>query len=210
MPKPAARRSIVAKVNSLLDKDIIQALYRASQAGVHIELIVRGACALRPGVRGVSSRIRVRSVVGPLSRAQPDFRLRQWRRHRSLSGQRRLDAAQPPRARGSHVPPERPGALPESLLRNSAAVFCGHGKGALPSVERVIIARAPTAGRSGLHEWHPLQRAGILYRRRSKSPGRRRRHARVTDRQAEGLAALDILSAKWAIPTASEPEPVAE
>jgi len=55
---------IVAKFNSLLDKNIIQALYRASQAGVHIELIVRGACALRPGVRGVSSRIRVRSVVG--------------------------------------------------------------------------------------------------------------------------------------------------
>jgi len=55
---------IVAKVNSLLDGPIIQALYRASRAGVHIELIVRGACALRPGVRGVSSRIRVRSVVG--------------------------------------------------------------------------------------------------------------------------------------------------
>ena len=55
---------IVAKVNSLLDKNIIEALYRASQAGVHVELIVRGACALRPGVRGVSSRIRVRSVVG--------------------------------------------------------------------------------------------------------------------------------------------------
>jgi len=55
---------IVAKVNSLLDKEIIQALYRASRAGVHIELIVRGACALRPELRGVSSRIRVRSVVG--------------------------------------------------------------------------------------------------------------------------------------------------
>ena len=55
---------IVAKINSLLDKEIIQALYRASRAGVTIELIVRGACALRPGVRGVSDRIRVRSVVG--------------------------------------------------------------------------------------------------------------------------------------------------
>jgi polyphosphate kinase len=55
---------IFAKFNSLLDEKIIQALYRASQAGVHVELIVRGACALRPGVRGLSSRIRVRSVIG--------------------------------------------------------------------------------------------------------------------------------------------------
>jgi polyphosphate kinase len=55
---------IFAKFNSLLDEKIIQALYRASQAGVQIELIVRGACALRPGLRGLSSRIRVRSVIG--------------------------------------------------------------------------------------------------------------------------------------------------
>ncbi len=55
---------IFAKVNSLLDEKIIQALYHASEAGVHIELLVRGACALRPGVRGLSSRIRVRSVIG--------------------------------------------------------------------------------------------------------------------------------------------------
>src|SRR5271156_2594446 len=55
---------IFAKFNSLLDETIIQALYRASQAGVRIELLIRGACALRPGVRGLSSRIRVRSVIG--------------------------------------------------------------------------------------------------------------------------------------------------
>jgi polyphosphate kinase len=54
---------LVAKVNSLLDEKIMQALYRASQAGVQIELIVRGACALRPGVRGLSSRIRVRASL---------------------------------------------------------------------------------------------------------------------------------------------------
>src|ERR1700682_1960658 len=55
---------IVAKMNALLDKNIVQALYRASQAGVEIDLIVRGICALRPGVRGISDRIRVRSIVG--------------------------------------------------------------------------------------------------------------------------------------------------
>jgi len=55
---------IIAKVNAVIDPPIIQALYRASQAGVEIDLIVRGQCGLVPGLRGVSSRIRVRSIVG--------------------------------------------------------------------------------------------------------------------------------------------------
>lgn len=62
--KTGKQARIVAKLNALVEQDIIRALYRASAAGVRIHLIVRGMCCLRPGVKGVSDNIHVRSIVG--------------------------------------------------------------------------------------------------------------------------------------------------
>ncbi len=62
--KKGSEGHIIAKVNSLVDEDVIRGLYKASQAGVKIDLIVRGICCLKPGLEGISENIRVISVIG--------------------------------------------------------------------------------------------------------------------------------------------------
>ena len=96
--------SVRIKVNSMVDEQIIDALYRASQAGVKVEVCVRGICSLKPGVEGMSENITVRSHPRPLPRALAHLRLPQRRRARGVHRQRRHDAPQPrPPGRGARA-----------------------------------------------------------------------------------------------------------
>ena len=160
--KPAR---IVAKLNALTEPTIIQSLYRASQAGIRVDLLVRGLCCLRPGVPGVSERITGALHRRPVSRAFPRLSVRECRRARGVLRQRRLDGPQPLSPDRSRV--SGGGARVQGARRRRSESVPGRRlPGVGTGVRTANTRRAEGAGRhvGAGASLEPVRRAGRAHR----------------------------------------------